>query len=235
MNLVRMLLPLRVVGKHDFRAYMTFAIMCGYFAVFLWEIGLTLQGGKPIEHYLESYALATCEIGRVPAQEILIDSVRALFMTTSFVTLMINMLFLWIFGPLVERFLGSKRYLTFFVLTGLAGYVISYALQGGCYVMVGPNSAISGVIAGFVFLYPAKRVETVLRPILDRKLDFPALVFGFVYLALQFLAEGGGPLSGTFAPVWDEIGGFATGLLAMFVITLFRPAPKTDPFEYLDE
>jgi membrane associated rhomboid family serine protease len=235
MNLVRMLLPLRVVGKHDFRAYMTFAIMCAYFAVFVWEIALTLQGGQPIEQYLEAYALATCEIGRVPAQEIVLDSVRALFMTTSFVTLMINMLFLWIFGPLVERFLGARRYLTFFLLTGLAGYLVSYLLRGGCYVMVGPNSAISGVIAGFVFLYPAKRIETVLRPILDRRLDFPALAFGFVYLALQFLAEGGGPLSGTFAPVWDEIGGFAAGLVGMFVITLFRPAPKVDPFDYLDE
>jgi membrane associated rhomboid family serine protease len=231
-----MFLPLRVVGKHDFRAYMTFAIMCAYFAMFIWEMGLTLQGGMPIDHYLESYALATCEIGRVPAQEIVVDSIRALFMSTSFVGLMINMLFLWIFGPLVERFLGAKRYLTFFVLTGLAGYMASYFLySGGCHVLVGPNSAISGVIAGFVFLYPAKRIETVLRPILDRKLDFPALIFGFVYLALQFVAEGGGPLSGTFAPVWDEIGGFFSGLVIMFIWTLFRPAPKADPFDYLDE
>lgn len=236
MTLLKMLLPLRLVGKHDYRAYATFTIMCAFFAVFAWEVFLTLDGGLPIDHYLPTYAFATCEVGQVPTVELLVDGLRALFMSTSFVELMVNILFLWIFGPLVEQFLGARRYISLFVITGFSGYIFSYWLGGSdCRVIFGPNSAIAGIISAFIFLYPTKRVETILRPILDRRIDFPAFFFGFVYMAIQFVAHGGGPLSGTFAPVWDEIGGFVVGFIFIFVTTLFKPAPPSDPFEYLDE
>lgn len=237
MILIQFLLPLRLVGKHHYRAYMTFALTFVFFAVFAWEVILTSQGGMPIEAYLEEYAFATCEIGEAAPSELLVDGVRALFMTTSLPEMLINLLFLWIFAPLVEQFLGKRRFLAFFILVGLIGYVFAaWAMRGQCVIIVGPNSAVAGVIAAFIFLFPNKRIETAFRPFLDRKFDFPAFFFGLNYLTLQFIADGGGPLSGEFLPVWDEVGGFLFGFLAIFLITaFFKPAPKTDAFEYLDD
>ena len=239
-TLLRIILPIRLVGKNNFRAYTTFFILLAYLVVFGWEVFITVRAGQPIETFLPHYALATCEIGNAPIEELVVDSVRGLFMSTSFVTMLINMLFLWIFGPLVEEFLGTRRYIMLFVLTGIAGFAGKILLSGllnegaECASLYGPNGAIAGIIAAFVFLYPQKRVETVLRPLLDRRFDLPAFAFAIVYLSVQFLIEQGGPLSGNFAPVWDEITGFVVGFCFIFATTLFKPAPKVDPFEYLD-
>lgn len=237
MVLIQMLLPLRVVGRTNYRPYVTFFITLGLLAVFVWEVILTSQGGQPIENYLPNYAFNTCEIGHVPVTELATDGLRSLFMSTDLGVMLINILFLWIFSPLVEEFLGRKRFLAFFVLTGLGGYLISALLsQAPCDVIVGPNSAIAGSIAGFVFLYPGKRIETAVRPFLDRKMEFPAVFFAIVYLVLQFMVDGDGPLSGKFLPVWDEIGGFIIGFIFMFIMTmLFKAAPEADAFEYLDD
>lgn len=235
-TLLRIVLPIRLVGKNNFRAYATFFILLTYIVVFGWEVFITVRGGQPIETYLPQYALSSCEIGQAPIEELVIDSVRGLFMSTSFVIMLINMLFLWVFGPLVEEFLGTRRYLMLFVLSGVGGFIGKILLSGlpECTALYGPNAAIAGIIAAFVFLYPQKRVETVLRPLLDRRFDLPAFAFAIVYLSVQFLIEDGGPLSGNFSPVWDEITGFAIGFIFIFATTLFKPAPKVDPFEYLD-
>jgi hypothetical protein len=90
-------------------------------------------------------------------------------------------------------------------------------------------------MAAFIFLYPAKRIDTTVPVLMFRTFSLPAVVFGFIYLGLQFLSDGGGPLSGQFLPIWDEIGGFIVGFVFIFVVTLFKTAPKADPFEYLDD
>jgi membrane associated rhomboid family serine protease len=236
MVLIQMLLPLRVVGRTKYRPYVTFFLTIAILAVFFWEVALTSGGGQPIENYLPTYAFNTCEIGYVPVTELAVDGVRSLFMTTDLARMLINFLFLWIFSPLVEEFLGRKRFLTFFIIAGLGGYLFSALLSRGmCDVIVGPNSAIAGTIAAFVFLHPGKRIETAVRPFLDRKMEFPAVFFAVIYIILQFIVDGGGPLSGEFLPIWDEIGGFIIGFIFIFVVTLFKAAPKADAFEYMDD
>lgn len=236
MVLIQLLLPLRVVGRSNYRPYVTFFLTLALLGTFIWEIVLTSRGGHDIEYYLPSYAFNVCEIGQVEVSELVIDGIRGLFMTTNMGLMLVNALFLWVFSPLVEEFLGRKRFLTFFLLTGLGGYIVSAMLTGGdCRVIYGPNSAIAGAIGAFVFLFPGKRIETAVKPFFDRKMDFPAVFFAIIYVFFQFIADGGGPLSGQFLPIWDEIGGFIVGFIFIFVITMFKPAPKADPFEYLDE
>jgi membrane associated rhomboid family serine protease len=238
MILYKLFLPLRVVGKTNYRPYMTFFITVGMVAVFLWEVLLTSSGGMPIDHYLADYAFNTCEIGQAPVSELVTDGVRGLFMNVDLTMFLINMLFLWIFSPLVEQYFGRRNFLIYYLTTGLAGYFFAALMMSvmgqECGAVVEPNAAISGVIAGFVFLHPGKRIETALRPFLDRKFDFPAAIFAVIYLLLQFAADGGGPLSGEFLPVWDEVGGFTAGFLIIFVYSMFNPPPKVDPLEHLD-
>jgi|GEM_PF-2353636 len=235
MNLLKLFAPVRLVGKNDYRAYMTFFILFAYMCVFGWEVVLTSTNGAPIETFFPQYAFVPCEIGNVPVSELATDSIRGLFMTDGFLLLVVNMMYLWIFGPLVEEFLGYRKYLALFILTGIGGFLVSALFRSGCDPLYGPGAAISGVIAAFIFLYPTKRVEIVVSPLLFRRFDVPAFFFGFVYLGFQLVLEGEGPLSGNFAPIWDEFGGFVFGLLFIFAVTLFKAAPKADPLEQFED
>lgn len=228
------MIPYRTVGKTNFRAYATFFLIILAFLTFCWEIFITSQAGKPIEELLPQYAFQTCEIGAVPITHLLGDGLRSLLMHVTFVGLATNMLFLWIFAPHVERFFGTRAFFVFFVVGGFGGYLLTAIMaRENCQTVVGSNAAISAVLGAFFFLHPLKLVDAFV-PVLNRTMALPAVIFMIAYLAIMVFSTAGGPLSGVFAPFWDEVGGFAMGFLITFVANFFKAAPPGDPFEYLD-
>ena len=64
------------------------------------------------------------------------------FLHADFTHLLVNMFGLWIFGPLVERYLGGKRYLAFYLLCGIFGALLYLLLNaaGAALSMFGMNS-----------------------------------------------------------------------------------------------
>ena len=140
-----------------------------------------------------------------------------------------NMLFLHIFGDNVEDVLGRGRFLLFYVLCGLG------AVGGQIFVdptsmvpMIGASGAISGVLAGYVTLFPHARVVTLIPIfIFIHFMEVPAgifIVLWFVlqlvqgYLSLGMLADGAGGVA------WfAHIGGFLVGLVC---VRLFYKKPK---------
>lgn len=223
------MIPQTVVGRSSYRAYATFGLLVTSVLFFLWEMFLTSSAGQPIEKLAPLYTFVTCDVGRASPFELLVDGVRGVFMHLSFSALLLNMVYLWLFAPRVEEFLTPRRFLQFFFLGAVGGYLASWiALRGHCAAVVGPNAAIAAVMGGFLFLYPAQRIDTYVA-LLSRKITLPSFAFLLLYFASQFFMSEGGPLSGVTLPIWDEIGGFLTGFIGMFVITLFKPAPSVDP------
>lgn len=130
-----------------------------------------------------------------------------------------NMLFLHVFGDNVEDVLGRGRFLLFYVLCGL-GAVFGHVLvePAGTVPMIGASGAISGVLAGYVTLFPHARVVTLIPIfIFIHFMEVPAGVFialWFVlqlvlgYLSLGIVGESAGGVA------WfAHIGGFLAGLL----------------------
>lgn len=227
--------PFRIVGRSDYRPYMTFGILVLNILFFVWEIFVTSSQGQPIEQLYDHYALVTCTIGQIPVSEIFIDGFRSLFLHMTFLELLTNMTFLWVFASPVEQFLGHRRFLAFYIAVGFGGHLASIAFSGGeCAALIGSSGAIAGVLGAFLLLYPARRIEATI-PMLDKGFDMPAAVYVFIYLSAAFLMDEGGPLSGTLAPFWDEIGGFISGFVILFVVTMFKSAPKVNPFPTLDD
>lgn len=227
--------PYRIYRRSQYRAYAAFALLVISLLFFVWEIYITSSAGQPIEEIYDHYTLVTCHIGQMPVGELVVDGIRSLFIHLGFLQFATNMLFLWVFAPSVEEFLGHKRFLLFFILAGFGGHLASILFSGGnCLTLVGPNGALAGVLAAFLFLYPARRVDVVFPP-MDRVFNVPAVIAILFYFAAVIFMSEGGPLSGQVAPFWDELGGFVTGGLMIFAFTLFKPAPKADPLEYLDE
>lgn len=74
-----------------------------------------------------------------------------------------NMLFLWIFGDNIEDRIGHFRYILFYLLCGFAA-AAGQIIQGPDSVipMLGASGAISGVLGGYVLLFPRRRVRAII-------------------------------------------------------------------------
>ncbi|MDH3843669.1 MAG: rhomboid family intramembrane serine protease, partial [Myxococcales bacterium] len=141
-----------------------------------------------------------------------------------------NMLFLHVFGDNVEDVLGRGRFLVFYALCGLGAAAGQVMVDTNSMVpMIGASGAISGVLAGYVMLFPHARIVTLVPIfIFIHFMEIPAgifIVLWFVlqlvlgYLSLGILAEGGSGGVAWFA----HIGGFLAGLVC---IRLFYRKPK---------
>ncbi len=135
-----------------------------------------------------------------------------------------NMLFLHIFGDNVEDILGRGRFVLFYLLCGLGAVVGQILIDPTSMVpMIGASGAISGVLAGYMTLFPHARVVTLIPIfIFIHFMEVPAgifIVLWFVlqlvqgYLSLGMIAEGAGGVA------WfAHIGGFLAGLVCIRVM-----------------
>ena len=138
----------------------------------------------------------------------------AMFMHGSFAHLLGNMLYLWIFGDNVEDALGHARFLVFYlvtgVLAGLAHVLVTAALGANPLIpCLGASGAISGVLGGYIVLFPRRRVRVLW---LYSVVEVPALVAIGLWFVFQ-VASGAGMLGGEMGGVayGAHIGGFVAG------------------------
>jgi len=149
----------------------------------------------------------------------------SMFMHGGLAHLFGNMLFLWIFGDNVEDALGKPRYLVFYLGTGLvaslAHVAVTYAFGGDPQVpSLGASGAISGVLGGYLVLFPRRRVNVLLLRMVTQ---VPAIVAIGLWFAFQLLmgvgslgGEGGGVAYGA------HVGGFVAGLVLVKLFALGR-------------
>jgi membrane associated rhomboid family serine protease len=142
--------------------------------------------------------------------------VTSMFLHGSWGHLLSNSLFLWVFGNNVEDSMGRGRFLAFYLICGLAAAAAHVLVEPTSPVpTVGASGAISGVLGGYLLLYPRVRVRTFFPPFF---LFFvPAwfiLVLWFgqqVLMGLPQLSQMRPDASAGVA-VWAHIGGFVAGL-----------------------
>lgn len=141
-----------------------------------------------------------------------------------------NMLFLWIFGDNVEHRLGHFRYLIFYLLTGVLASLahvvttVMFASESGSSLIpsLGASGAISGVLGGYIVLYPHRRVTVIMFRFLT---DVPAYVAIGIWFAFQLISGlgilGGGSQQGGVAYA-AHIGGFVAGLALVKLFAIGR-------------
>jgi membrane associated rhomboid family serine protease len=143
-----------------------------------------------------------------------------------------NMLFLWIFGDNIEDRLGHLRYVLFYLICGvlasLAHVFSTVALAGGTSAMLvpslGASGAISGVLGGYVLLYPRNRVHVIIFRIFTTVPAYVALGLWFLFQFVSGLGMlGGGAQEGGVAYA-AHIGGFIAGLALVKLFAAGRPA-----------
>jgi membrane associated rhomboid family serine protease len=140
----------------------------------------------------------------------------SMFLHGSWMHLLGNMWFLWIFGNNVEDAMGRLRFVVFYLLSGTAAAFTQVLLTPASGVpMVGASGAISGVMGAYIVLYPNVRVY-MLVPLgfILTSMAWPAWMMLGYWLLLQFVSgltvigqEGGG------VAFWAHFGGFVAGVV----------------------
>ncbi len=161
--------------------------------------------------------------------------ITSMFLHGSWMHILGNMWFLWIFGNNVEDSMGRGRFVWFYALCGLAAALGQvFANPASAVPMVGASGAISGVMGAYLILYPHVRVWCLV-PIgfFLTSVALPAWTMLFYWLAIQVLGgfislgrEGGG------VAFWAHVGGFVAGLVLakVFSRAAYLTAHRASPW-----
>ena len=147
--------------------------------------------------------------------------ITSMFLHGSWMHLIGNMWFLWLFGNNIEDSMTRGRFVAFYVLTGLAAAMAQVAANPASEVpMVGASGAISGVMGAYLVLFPRVRVFTMV-PIgfFMTSMALPAWGMLIYWAFLQFaggitsvVAEQAGGVA-----FWAHLGGFVAGVVLVKV------------------
>src|SRR5215203_239216 len=142
----------------------------------------------------------------------------SMFMHGDFMHIFGNMLFLWIFGDNIENMIGHVRYAAFYLICGFAAAIAQIILGPDSVIpMLGASGAISGVLGGYILLFPTNRVRALIFNVFT---TVPAYVALGLWIGVQFV-------QGYFAPPGQggvayaaHIGGFLAGLALIKVFAI---------------
>jgi membrane associated rhomboid family serine protease len=219
----------------------TVAIIAANVVVWLWEVG----GATSYEQDVAADGYYPCTV-QGPCIPVRVDghtythhlpwyegAFTSMFMHGGWEHILGNMLFLWIFGNNVEDALGKARFLLWYLAAGLAATAVQtfVTLQFGStrdasIPNIGASGAIAGVLGAYFLLLPRARVLTVIFFGIIFLREIPAVWFLGVWIGLQIWQGGLGlthPEQGGGVAFFAHIGGFAFGVLTVYLVAKRRP------------
>ncbi|MER5930401.1 rhomboid family intramembrane serine protease [Streptomyces sp. NPDC002054] len=218
----------------------TYALIAGCGVVFLLGPASGINPGYGTGEALEAAGTAYFRRwGVVPAELFtgtgreLLTPLTALFIHGSWLHLLGNMLFLYVFGAMTEERMGRAEFLLFSLCTGYLS-LVAYAAANAATTetLVGASGAISAVLGAFLCLFPRARVTSLFPFLFFLPLRFPAWMVLLFWFALQWFAAhraGSGPGVAYLA----HLVGFSMGFLYAWVRyrhmdRVRRPATATE-------
>jgi membrane associated rhomboid family serine protease len=216
------MIPLRDVIPSRTTPYITVTIIVLNGLAWLFEISLPHD---VLNEFITVY-------GVVPAAFSAPTLITSMFLHGSWLHVLGNMWYLWIFGDNVEDRVGHGRFIIFYLLCGIAAALGQVAVDPHSTLpTIGASGAIAGVMGAYFVLYPHSRVLTLIPWIFIQIVELPATVLlGFWFLMQLFSA-------GTIAMTTSSSGGgvaFAAHVVGFVVgmggVFLFRKR-GLDPWE----
>jgi membrane associated rhomboid family serine protease len=185
------------------------------------------------EYFIDAFALIPYNITHgiaLPApapHPYWLTFVTSTFLHGGFAHIFWNMLFLVVFGPRMERYLGHLGFLFVYLLSGIAGGIAQLWIGPNSHIPeIGASGAIAGILGAYIVTFPTARIGTV-TPIgcFPLFLRLPAVIVIGVWAALQFFLG-----FGTVDPrvnqggvaYFAHIGGFSLGAIVVGFYGLFR-------------
>jgi len=137
----------------------------------------------------------------------------SMFLHGSWMHLLGNMWFLWLFGNNIEDSMTRPRFIAFYLLCGIAAALLQVFTNPASPIpMIGASGAISGVMGGYLVLYPKVKVYTLVPlGFFATTWAIPAWGMLLYWMALQLLGGLGAGEGGV--AFWAHIGGFLAGVV----------------------
>ena len=209
-------------------AVVTWALVVLNVLAFFLELGQHSEGA--LQSFIQSWGVVPREYS---AGRDLAPHIPAPFWTTLFTSMFLhggwahlggNMLYLWIFGDNLERRLGRVRFIVFYLACGVAAAFAHILFNAQSNVpTVGASGAISGVLGGYLVLFPHNKVRVLVR---GGVAAMPAIfVLGF-WILIQ-LVSGFGAIAqtetGGGVAYMAHVGGFVAGVVLVKLLAASRP------------
>jgi membrane associated rhomboid family serine protease len=147
---------------------------------------------------------------------IYITLLTSMFMHASWMHIIGNMLYLWIFGDNIEDRLGRAKFLVFYLVCGFAASGAQIIFDRDSIIpSLGASGAIAGVLGAYLILFPKKNVRVLFA---RQIVNMPAFIVLGLWIALQIFSQigvSGGQSSGV--AYLAHIGGFVAGVALIFL------------------
>lgn len=188
--------------------------------IFLWQT-LTL-GHTDIERLYNHYGLVSYDLLFAIKENYrllpynLLTIFTSMFMHGGVFHLAGNMLYLWIFGNNIEDALGHNRFVIYYLLSGIFAAVFQFLYDPYSMTpMIGASGAISGILGGYLLLYPYARIKTLfIIFIFIKVIELPAIFLLTIWFFMQVV------LSHSEGVAWfAHIGGFIFGLVTIRMLS----------------
>ena len=207
----------------------TYAFLFLNVVVFLYQVQLSQPA---LLDFVSDYATRPATVAAGEDYHTLFTS---MFLHGSWMHLIGNMLFLWVFADNIEAVVGNFRFVVFYFLGGLAAWFGHFYFNMNSTIpAVGASGAIAAVLGAYLVMYPKSRIRTLFFFFI---FEVPALFFLLFWFGQQAISGYGSlqVVTEQTAGVawWAHIGGFVFGVVAGFY---FRGRYRDDPsFRYAQQ
>ena len=197
-----------------------------------------LMQGPQLQEFIQTWGLVPAKLMQWQQNPwVLITLITSMFLHGGWGHLIGNMLYLHVYGQSVEDALGYGKYLAFYMICGIAGGLLHAVLNPESTIpTVGASGAISGVLGGYLVLFPRANVFLLVPmffwfPVVALPATF-VLTWWFLFeflggitlLALPEAMQQGGVAH------WAHVGGFVAGFLLVYPL---RDRLRKQYFKYL--
>jgi membrane associated rhomboid family serine protease len=140
--------------------------------------------------------------------------------------LLFNMVFLWVFGIVVEDRLGRVGFLGFYLAGGAVAGLLQIAVSDAP--VIGASGSTAAVAGAFLALFPRGRIMVLLFFLLIGVYSIPAVWFIGLYVAIDLIGAVGSLFDdrGGGVAFAAHLGGYAFGLAAGLALLATRIVPR---------
>lgn len=224
------MIPLQDLNPTRRLPIITYILIAINALVFFWELTFPEE---VLQQLFMELSVVPANVTAAPLSvETFLDMVRSMFFHGGWAHLLGNMLYLYLFGDNLEDRLGVVLYLLLYFASGFAAVFGQVIIDPDSTIpLVGASGAISGVLGGYLVLFPNVEVRGII-PIgyYFHSVRWPAIAVLGLWFAIQLLygvfsigmASQGG------VAFFAHVGGFVAGMAITWLLTRLVPQPPAE-------
>jgi membrane associated rhomboid family serine protease len=224
------MIPLRDDNPTRTRPIVTYVILGLCVIAFLWQLALGPRGNEAAVYALGFIPAVVFGSADLPEQLIWVPPpvtiFTSMFLHGGLLHLAGNLLYLWIFADNVEDRMGTRRFVLFYGLCGIAAALAQAIPDLDSQIpMIGASGAVSGVLGAYIILFPRARVLVAIPIfVVIYTLRLPAVWVLGVWFLGQLLSSVAISSAGAGIAFRAHVGGFVAGVL---LVTFFTRSKRS--------